>query len=35
MRKVKITWLGHASIKGEGNGKTIFFDPCERDVGRI
>lgn len=27
MSKTKITWLGHASIKMEGNGKVIFFDP--------
>jgi L-ascorbate metabolism protein UlaG (beta-lactamase superfamily) len=27
MNKVKITWLGHASIKVESGGKLIFFDP--------
>jgi len=27
MSKTKIIWLGHASIKMEGNGKVIFFDP--------
>jgi len=27
MNKVKITWLGHASIKMESGGKLIFFDP--------
>ena len=27
MGKTKIFWLGHASIKVEGMGKTIFFDP--------
>ncbi len=25
--KVKITWLGHASIRISANGNTIFFDP--------
>jgi len=31
MSKAKITWLGHASIKVEANGKIIFFDPWIRD----
>jgi L-ascorbate metabolism protein UlaG (beta-lactamase superfamily) len=31
MDRAKITWLGHASIKVEGNGKTVLFDPWIRD----
>ena len=31
MSKVKITWLGHATIKVEASGKVIFFDPWIRD----
>jgi len=31
MSKAKITWLGHASIKVEANGKVIYFDPWIRD----
>ena len=31
MSKTKIFWLGHASIKVEGGGKTIFFDPWIQD----
>jgi len=31
MSKTKITWLGHASIKVEAEGKSIFFDPWIRD----
>lgn len=31
MSKIKITWLGHASIKAEGGGKIIFFDPWIQD----
>lgn len=27
MSKAKITWLGHASVKVEADGKTVFFDP--------
>ncbi len=27
MNKAKLTWLGHASIKVDAAGKTIFFDP--------
>jgi L-ascorbate metabolism protein UlaG (beta-lactamase superfamily) len=27
MGKVKVTWLGHASVMVEGNGQVIFFDP--------
>lgn len=31
MTKTKIFWLGHASIKVEGGGKTVFFDPWVQD----
>ena len=31
MSKAKITWLGHASIKVEGGGNVIFFDPWIED----
>jgi L-ascorbate metabolism protein UlaG (beta-lactamase superfamily) len=31
MSRTKITWLGHASIKVESDGKTVFFDPWIRD----
>lgn len=31
MSKAKITWIGHASIKMEGAGKTVFFDPWIHD----
>ncbi len=31
MGGVKITWLGHASIKVEGDSKVIYFDPWIRD----
>ena len=31
MSKVKITWLGHASIKVEQGGNTILFDPWIRE----
>jgi L-ascorbate metabolism protein UlaG (beta-lactamase superfamily) len=31
MNKAKIFWLGHASIKIEANGKTVFLDPWIRD----
>ena len=31
MSKTKITWLGHASIKVEAEGKVIFFDPWIQD----
>jgi len=31
MSKAKITWLGHASIKVEGDGKVVYFDPWIRD----
>ena len=31
MSKTKIFWLGHASIKIEGGGKTVFFDPWVQD----
>ncbi len=27
MNKTRITWLGHASIKIEAAGKTVYFDP--------
>ena len=27
MSKIRITWLGHASFKLEGNGKIIYLDP--------
>ncbi|HSR13718.1 MAG TPA: metal-dependent hydrolase [Thermodesulfobacteriota bacterium] len=27
MSRTKITWLGHASIKVESDGKVVFFDP--------
>ncbi len=27
MNRTKITWLGHASIRVEADGKTLFFDP--------
>jgi L-ascorbate metabolism protein UlaG (beta-lactamase superfamily) len=27
MATVKLTWIGHASIIVEGNGRTFFFDP--------
>ena len=31
MSKAKITWLGHASITVEGDGKVVYFDPWIRD----
>ena len=31
MGTLKITWLGHASIRVEGNGKAFYFDPWIRD----
>ena len=31
MSKAKITWLGHASISVEGEGKVVYFDPWIRD----
>lgn len=31
MSKVKITWLGHTSIKLDQEGNTVFFDPWIRD----
>jgi L-ascorbate metabolism protein UlaG (beta-lactamase superfamily) len=27
MKTTRITWLGHASIKVESDGKTVYFDP--------
>jgi L-ascorbate metabolism protein UlaG (beta-lactamase superfamily) len=27
MARIKITWIGHASVRLEGNGKTFYFDP--------
>ena len=27
MRKVKFTWIGHASVMAEASGKVFFFDP--------
>ena len=31
MCQAKITWLGHASIKLEANGKVLYFDPWIRE----
>ncbi len=33
MGKVKLTWIGHASVIVEGNGKVFFFDPWSRRCG--
>lgn len=30
MGRVRLTWIGHASIMVEGNGKTFLFDPWIR-----
>ena len=30
MRKVKFTWIGHASVMAEASGEVFFFDPWIR-----